>query len=205
MERIMKMEFSWINFILLNINALVFSLLSIVSVMPIALSKRFGEKAWRICYYLRIIMSIFIFFLIVNMILWIWFPIDQYSWYIHEKFWVGVIIGILFITPCSIMLYFALRDGGEEHFKPKKNQELFGGIYNYIRHPGVWGEMPFYIAIGFFVNSLFLVIWSTLFVIVYTTIYIPVEEKDLVKRFGNKYIEYRERTGALIPKITRRL
>ncbi len=200
----MKMEFSWINFILMNINALAFSILSIVSVIPVTLSKRYGEKAWRICYYLRIGMSIFIFFMIANMILWVWFPIDSISWKIHERIWVGMVIGSIIIIPCSILIYFALRDGGEEHMKPEKDRELFSGIYNYVRHPGVIGEMPLYIATGFFVNSLFLVIWSIIFVFLYTAIYIPVEEKDLVKRFGIKYVEYRKRTGAIIPKLTRR-
>ncbi|MFW9852416.1 MAG: methyltransferase family protein [Candidatus Thorarchaeota archaeon] len=197
----MKMESGWINFILLNFNALIFAILSIVSVMPVTLSKKYGEKAWRICYYLRVGMSIFIVCMIVNMILWIWFPIERIYWKIHEKHWVGAIIGIAILIPSSIFLYFALRDGGEEHMKPKKDRELFGGIYNSIRHPGVLGEMPIYIAIGFFVNSLFLVVWVILFVSIYTAIYIPVEEQDLVKRFGDKYIEYRKRTGALLPKF----
>lgn len=198
------MEFSWINFILLNFNALIFSILSIISVMPVFLSKKYREKSWRICFYLRVVMSIFVFFMIVNMILWIWFPISLYSWKIHRLIWVSGMIGVLIAIPCFIILYFALRDGGEEHIKPKKDQGLFGGIYNYIRHPGLIGEMLIYIAIGFFVNSLLLVIWAILFVLLYSPIYIAIEEKDLIRRFGNKYIEYRKRTGALFPKFTLR-
>ncbi len=198
------MEFSWINFILMNVNALLFSIMSIVSVIPVTLFRRYGEKAWKFCYYLRIAMAIFVVFMIVNMILWIWYPIELISWEICEKFWVGIMIGVVILIPCSIFTYLALRDGGEEHMKPEKDREMFGGIYNHIRHPGVLGEMPFYIAIGFFVNSWFLVIWTIIFVSLYTVIYIPIEENDLVKRFGDKYIEYRKRTGALIPKLKRR-
>jgi len=61
--------------------------------------------------------------------------------------------------------------------------------------------MPWLIAIAFFVNSLFLVIWATLAVSLLTPIILHFEEKDLVKRFGEKYIEYQKNTGALIPKF----
>jgi protein-S-isoprenylcysteine O-methyltransferase Ste14 len=33
---------------------------------------------------------------------------------------------------------------------------------------------------------------------------IHYEEKDLMKRFGNAYEEYRQQTGALIPKLKKR-
>ena len=198
------MEFNWINLTLMNINALLFSILSIVSVIPVTLTKKYGEKAWKLCYYLRIAMSVFIIFMIANMVLWIWYPVEIISWKISDKFWIGIIIGVVILIPCSIFTYLALRDGGEEHMKPEQDRELFGGIYNYIRHPGVLGEMPFYVAMGFFVNSWFLVIWSIVFVTLYTAIYIPVEENDLAKRFGDQYTEYRKRTGALLPKFRKR-
>jgi protein-S-isoprenylcysteine O-methyltransferase Ste14 len=32
-------------------------------------------------------------------------------------------------------------------------------------------------------------------------IVIYFEEKDLIKRFGDKYLDYKKKTGALIPKF----
>ena len=71
----------------------------------------------------------------------------------------------------------------------------------HIRHPQILGEMPLFIAITLFINSLFLVVWVTFFVILGTPILIHYEEKDLLKRFGDAYLEYRRRTGGLIPKF----
>ncbi len=81
--------------------------------------------------------------------------------------------------------------------------ELHGGIYKKLRHPGAVGEMPLYVVIALFVNSLFLAIWLTAFILVFTPIHIYYEEKDLLKRFGEEYAEYRRRTPAVFPGLKR--
>jgi protein-S-isoprenylcysteine O-methyltransferase Ste14 len=64
--------------------------------------------------------------------------------------------------------------------------------------------MPLFIAIALFINSLFLTVWTTLFVSLGTPIFIHYEEKDLLKRFGDAYLEYRRRTRGLIPRFWKR-
>lgn len=198
-------DVSWINFILMNINAGLFTIFSIVSVMPVSLEERYGKKAWKICYYLRILMSVFILGMIVNMILWTWIPLEEFSWKVSTDHLLSAIIGLIIVIPCTIILYLSLKHGGEEHMKPKEETKLHGGIYNTIRHPGVIGEMPWYVSIGFFMNSLFLVVWSSVFISIYIPIYIYFEEKDLIKRFGEEYLTYRDQTGALVPKFWRKV
>jgi len=92
-------------------------------------------------------------------------------------------------------------DAGSETIRPSPDTKLYGGIYNYIRHPQTLGEFPLFVAISFAVNSLLLVVISVISLIIYVPIMIHYEEKDLVKRFGEKYIEYQKRTGALFPKF----
>ncbi len=199
-----SLDFSLINLIILNICAFLFAVLSIISVMPVTLEERYGPKAWRLCYRLRIYMSIFISIMVINMIFWLWIPFDELSWVVHPDHFISIFIGIVIVIPCTIMLYFSVKHGGEEHLKPKKETKLHGGIYKYIRHPGVVGEMPWYIALGFFVNSVFLVLWAAIFTMIYVPFYIYFEEKDLMKRFGEEYLQYRNQTGALIPKFWKR-
>lgn len=189
------------NFLSLNTTAILFAFHSIRSVMPVTREENVGEKAWDDCYQDRLKMSLFIAIMIINMILWIWYPLEVLNIQIFEDSILGVIIGICITIPCLIMLYFALKHGGIEHMKPMKETKLHGGIYNYIRHPGIWGEMPLYIALGFFINSFFITMWAIIFVVLYVPLYIYYEEQDLIKRFGQPYIEYRENVGALIPKI----
>jgi len=39
------------------------------------------------------------------------------------------------------------------------------------------------------------------YLVIYTPIMIHYEEADLIRRFGEQYIEYKKKTGALFPKF----
>jgi len=54
---------------------------------------------------------------------------------------------------------------------------------------------------GFILNSWFLVIITFVYIVIYTLIMLIVEEKDLVRRFGDDYRKYQQETGALLPRI----
>lgn len=190
-----------VNFISLNISTFLFSYIYILSVMPVTCAEKLGEKAWKDCSTLRIIASIFESLIIINQLLWVWFPLPFANWPVHENFIVGIIIGMAVGIPLTPLLLKSMKDAGRETMRPSKDTKMFKGIYQHIRHPQTLGEMPWFIAIAFFVNSLFLVLWTTFFVFLFTPILIHFEEKDLIKRFGEEYIEYRRNTGALIPKF----
>ena len=191
----------WVNLFSLHISALMFSYFSIISIMPVTRAEKRGENAWRECYWFRIIMSIFAVMMVINTILWIWFPVPGLNWRIHPDPFFGFVLGVVIAIPCILILIKAMQDGGEEHMKLSKETKLHAGIYKHIRHPGVVGEMPLYVLVALFVNSLFLALWMLFFVVIYVPFYIYFEEKDLIKRFGAPYIEYRNQTGALIPKF----
>ena len=169
--------------------------------MPATREEKRGEKAWKECKIYRNVGGIIEFVIIFNCILWVWFPIPQLNWLVSENFLIGLIIGIIMLIPCSILLVKGIIDAGKETLSPSKETLLYKGIYKYIRHPQTLGEYPMFIAACFIINSLFLVIWSTIFIIISVGITIHYEEKDLVKRFGDSYIEYKKNTGSLFPKF----
>ena len=197
----MEMVFEWINFTLLLFSIILFSSLYTISTLPVTLSERIREKAWKLCERLRIIASIFEFIILGCMIIWIWFPIEKISWVIAEKWWIGVLIGGIISIPFLILMILGILAAGKESISPSEETEMYGGIYKHIRHPQILGEMPLFITIAFMVNSWFLVILTTIYVIMYVPIMIYFEEKDLIKRFGEKYLTYRKEVGALFPKI----
>ena len=93
-----------------------------------------------------------------------------------------------------------LTDAGEETISPIKNNKLFGGIYNYIRHPQAESLMMLGIIVGLFLNSPVLIILSFSWIpIFYLLCY--YEEKDLLIRYGKVYEDYMDRTGFFIPKF----
>ena len=144
--------------------------------MPVTREEQRGENAWEECAKLRSISFIFVGIMILNTILWIWFPVPA----------------------------LAMRDAGKEMHTPQKGIQLHGGIYKKIRHPGAVGEMPLYVVVALFVNSLFLTVWMIIFILIFTPIHIYYEEKDLLKRFGDVYSEYQRTTPAVFPGLKRR-
>jgi protein-S-isoprenylcysteine O-methyltransferase Ste14 len=108
------------------------------------------------------------------------------------------------MVPCLILVGKGVIDAGSETLSPSKETEMYGGIYNYIRHPQSLGEFPLFVAFGFMLNSWFFVVISFVFIIIYIPIMIHFEEKDLTRRFGDKYTAYKERTGALFPKLRKK-
>jgi protein-S-isoprenylcysteine O-methyltransferase Ste14 len=194
----------WINFCILIISLVLFSYFYTLSVQPVKREKRRGENAWRECMKFRFFGSIFELIIVINLIMWLWFPIPLFNWKIHINFIVGLITGILISIPCVVLLLKGMRDAGSETLQPSKETQMYGGIYNYIRHPQSLGEFPLFITIALMVNSWFLVILMGIYIFLYFPIMIYYEEKDLISRFGEKYREYQKKTGALFPKFRRK-
>jgi protein-S-isoprenylcysteine O-methyltransferase Ste14 len=76
------------------------------------------------------------------------------------------------------------------------------GLYRYTRNPMLLGYFLFLMGVGLFFGSFALaLILSTLFVLVVSFWIKTHEEPELVKRFGQEYISYREITPFIIPRL----
>jgi len=79
------------------------------------------------------------------------------------------------------------------------------GPYHYSRNPMLTGVFVFLFGAGFGVGSFSLVIFFTpLFVLINVWELKEIEEPELVKRFGDEFIEYRRRTPMFFPGFGRR-
>jgi protein-S-isoprenylcysteine O-methyltransferase Ste14 len=137
---------------------------------------------------------------LISVILWIWFPIEKLNWKIFSKWWIGIVVSLVIFIPGGIIVFKGVRDAGKETLTPSKDTQMYGGIYKYIRHPQTTGEMPMFPAFGLIVNSWFMVAILTIFILIYVPIIQYFEEKDLIERFGDSYVEYQKTTGAFFPK-----
>jgi protein-S-isoprenylcysteine O-methyltransferase Ste14 len=80
------------------------------------------------------------------------------------------------------------------------------GPYRFVRNPMLAGVFLMLFGIGFFVNSISLVLFFTpLYVLLNVWELKNIEEPELVKRLGNEYIEYRRKTPMFIPGYRPRL
>ncbi|MFX1391601.1 MAG: methyltransferase family protein [Promethearchaeota archaeon] len=74
------------------------------------------------------------------------------------------------------------------------------GPYKYTRNPMVFGYILIWIGLGFLFNSIFLLFGFSLLITLLLIVFVKLwEEKNLEKRFGNSYSEYKKRVSFLIP------
>lgn len=190
-----------INFISLLISSILSFYFYVRSVMPFTLQKKIGEKAWKICNRFRILADILWTILIVNLLLWIWFPLSYINFPITERFLPLLITSLILIVPFIIITIKAVLDAGKETVKTSEETRMYIGIYNHIRHPQMLGATPVVLLTCCLLNSLTLLIIFTILMVIIVPIVIYYEEKDLITRFGDSYLDYKKKTGAFIPKF----
>jgi len=194
----------WINFIMLALSTVLMVHFYIKSVRPAALEKEVGESAYPKCKQYRIIASAFEVVTIVNYLIYYFYPLSiDFPRLLPWEYRVSVVVGLVILVPSLILMVKGLRDAGIESLEPKKEHTLYGGIYETLRHPQAVGEAFIWLAISFFLNSPFLILYSFLWLPIFY-VFCLAEERDLVIRYGQPYLEYRDRVGFLIPKRKRK-
>ena len=191
---------AWINFVVLITSSVLFTVFYVKSVSPVALESKTGQSAFQRCATYRLVASYFMGVTVINYILYYWFPLPLplpvfFPW----PWWVSVLIAACIAVPSLLLMIRGAKDAGEETMKPKREHEMYGGIYEHIRHPQAVGELPFWWVISFLVHSPFLVLFSFVYIPVWYYFCIA-EEKDLLIRYGKAYEEYCKRVGFWIPK-----
>lgn len=101
----------------------------------------------------------------------------------------------------SIIKYFKLLSGVRSLYQPQPSMHLkLDGIHKYVRHPLYLGTLLFIWGLFFLfplLNNLIAVVIINLYVL----IGVPLEEKKLLKEFGNEYAEYKKQVPRLLPKV----
>ncbi len=191
----------WISVFILLISSLLMLYLYLKSVNVAALEEKIGEAAYQKCGRYRMIASIFEMIVIINYILYFFYPIRTLG--IPETFpweWgFSIIIAIVIAIPSGTIMIKGLLDAGKEAMVPQVDQELYKGIYTKIRHPQAAGELPLWWSMSLILNSPFLALYSFIFIPIFY-IMVRAEEKDLLIRFGESYKEYMKNTGMFFPK-----
>ena len=84
--------------------------------------------------------------------------------------------------------------------KADKQKQLFGGVYNYIRHPIWFCEYSWFYTLALLMNHPFLLLISG--VIMQPSCYLicKYDEKDAIDHLGQEYQDYRKKVGFWFPK-----
>jgi len=191
---------AWTNMAVLIVSALLFLYFYVRSVSPAALERKIGEIAYAKCKRYRQIAIVFEFITIVNYVVYYFYPLpiplrQVFPW----DYWISIVIAVAIGVPSGYLMYIGMKDAGEESIIPKKEHSLYGGIYKKMRHPQATGEVFLWWVAAFILNSPFLAIFSIIWLPIFYVMCLA-EERDLVIRYGEVYLEYRKNTGFLIPK-----
>ena len=117
----------------------------------------------------------------------------------------GLIYGIW-----SVIIQNTIGEGGPVEIgnieiSPKTKNLVVSGPYKNTRNPMLFGTFLIYLAFALFINSITsLVLVCAIFVFMLTII-VKMEEKRLLKDFGNQYEEYRKKTSMFIPWFQRKI
>jgi len=194
---------SYLNFLILIACSTLFSYFYVRSVRPAALEKKIGAVAYRKCTWYRNISSLFMLVVCANYVLYYWLPLPLPVARTFPWAWkISAAIAVVIAIPSLYLMYRGIKDAGEETMRPKKEHDMYGGIYEKIRHPQAVGELPLWWVIAFLVHSPFLVLLSFAYVPVWYH-WCRAEEQDLLIRYGGTYREYIGRVGFWFPKRAR--
>ncbi len=182
---------------------LISSVFYIMSISPAALEQQIGAISYEKSARYRKIATVAYYLMFLNYVIYYFYPLstplpDFFPW----EYWMTAVVATGIFLPSICLMYIGARDAGEETLTPKREHTLYGGIYEKIRHPQALGEVWLGLVIGLYLNSPLLAVLSLVF---FPTFYYfcIIEERDLVIRYGQDYIDYRERTGMFIPKRKR--
>lgn len=107
------------------------------------------------------------------------------------------------ITAWSVVHFLRVK-GTPVPFNPPPNV-VDTGPYRYARNPMLTGVFLLLLGLGFAFNSVSLIfLFTPLYVLINVWELKRIEEPELLKRLGDEYAEYRERTPMFIPGFGRR-
>ncbi|MGY5876087.1 MAG: hypothetical protein RTU30_10100 [Candidatus Thorarchaeota archaeon] len=194
----------WLNLILLLFSTFLSLFYYLKSVQPAALEKEIGEIAYEKCERYRLYSSIPFGIFFISYIIYVFYPLpffvpDSLPW----DYTFSIILAILIAIFSFALMGLGVRAAGEETLRPKKEHEMYGGIYERIRHPQSLGEVWVGQILALFLNSTFLFLFSFIWIPIFYYM-VVVEERDLILRYGQPYEEYRERVGMFFPKRSKK-
>ncbi|GHT91023.1 RemK protein [Betaproteobacteria bacterium] len=128
-----------------------------------------------------------------------------YHWIQNHPLWLGIggvlfVFG-LFLAGWTMRLFATKGQGTAAPWNPPKKL-VVSGAYCYMRNPMISSVLTILIAETLLLNSGWIFVWFVLFFII-NTIYFPLfEEKELEKRFGESYLEYKRNVPRWIPRLS---
>jgi len=130
-----------------------------------------------------------------------WFTFLDFgsTWWSLILSWLLIVLGFL-IMFWPVIAFFSTR-GTPIPFNPPPKL-ITTGLYAYVRNPMILGLFIFMLGLGILFGSLSLIfIFTPLFIAINVFYLKAIEEKEMEKKFGNAYLEYKKKVPMFIPGL----
>jgi protein-S-isoprenylcysteine O-methyltransferase Ste14 len=118
---------------------------------------------------------------------------------------IGLIYGIWSLIIQNIIGKGGPVEIGNIEISPKTKNLVVSGPYKNTRNPMLFGAFSIYLAFALFINSITSVVLVCAIFVFMLTVVVKMEEKRLLKDFGNQYEEYRKKVSMFIPWFQRKI
>ncbi len=115
--------------------------------------------------------------------------------------WVGVALGVGAVPAVHWVLRALGRNVSETVLTKRGHELVTDGPYRWVRHPLYTVGIALLMAIGLILASWLILLFALVVVLLIRVVVIPLEERELVRTFGDGYHSYMARTGRLVPRV----
>ncbi len=115
--------------------------------------------------------------------------------------WSGVALGLLTVPAVFWVMRHIGPNVSETVLTKAEHQLVTSGPYRWIRHPLYTSGVVLFAGIGLAAANWFILALDVIILVVVRSVLIPREERELVQRFGTRYLDYAARTGAILPRV----
>ena len=134
---------------------------------------------------------------IVNPAWMTWGSIDLPAW----LRWIGVVLGVAVIPGVHWVLSSLGKNVSETVLTKTDHQLVKHGPYRWVRHPLYTTGMTLLFALGLMTASWFLLTLAAIALLLIRLVVVPIEERELTRRFGAGYTTYMSHSGAMWPRL----
>ncbi|MBN2738433.1 MAG: DUF1295 domain-containing protein [Spirochaetales bacterium] len=193
-----------ICFLTSSISGIGFIILYMISVSPEKLSRKIGYDAYKLCGCFRAIAILMYLISYLTFVLYPFFPVSEdFNQSLPWNNFISMVISIASGIVALILVILGMKDSGAEAIAPDKSSKLYQGIYNYMRHPQIMAELIWWFTTALFLHSLPLFIASFFWIIPFIT-FAFIEDQDLQLRYGDTFIQYKQRVAPFFPNFGRK-
>ena len=118
---------------------------------------------------------------------------------------IGLIYGIWSVIIQNTVGKGGPLEIGNIEISPKTKNLVVSGPYKNTRNPMLFGTFSIYLAFAIYINSITSVVLVCVIFILMLTFVVKMEEKRLLKDFGDQYEEYRKKVSMFIPWFQRKV